>query len=271
MLAVRNLVNLHRELGEGQPSSEDWCTLVKEYSMRRLTFGADKLPATIGTSQMFRAKNAQLGTYVAGLWTGDLAKGLCWGPSLLAFMEDRKKPSYAANDQVAELRRPEKARAPSWSWTSVDGPLYFPCSRTFRKAWVGEIEVVDMTVDEKGCTGRLTLRGRVGVFDYQEPQQPASGMAQGGTGLLRKQGEEGVTAGICVLDVDRQRPRTGCHVLLVASSDMPRAFACFLVLDQMADGTFKRIGISTCNYPPQMRETLQKMVDGFEMQQLSIE
>lgn len=279
-LAVRNLVNLHREMGKAAPTSEHWCMLVEEYSMRRLTFGADKLPAMMGTSQMFRAKNPQqLGRYVAGLWSGDLARGLCWGPSLVAFQEDRKRPGYAGNDLLAPFTRPEQARAPSWSWASVDGSLYFPCSRTFVKPWVGEIEVLDIAMDEKGCGGTLILRGRVGVFDYEAPAKPAQNMAQGEVGVLRKQrgGEEEEeekgtdTAGNCVLDFDRHRPRTGCHALLAASSDMPRAFACFLVLEKMADGTFRRIGVSSGFWPPFMREAFQKMVDGLEMQQLSIQ
>lgn len=269
-LAVRNLVNSHRRLGEGQASSEHWYKVVEEYSMRRLTFGKDKLPAMMGTSQMFGAKNGGLGGYVAGLWRGELAKGLCWGASLVAFKEVRKRPGYASNDEVAEFRRPDKARAPSWSWASVDGSVYFPCSRTVGgKPWVGEIEVVDVQLDAEGSAGRLVVGGRVGVFDYSRSQQP-----HGGTGVLSKAGDEegeSMSAGICVLDFDRRRARAGCHALLVASSNMPRAYACFLVLDKRADGTFRRIGLSTIFNWADEQEGWQKKVEGLAMQQLTIE
>lgn len=284
-LAARNLVTLHRALGQAPktpPTSENWCMLVEEYSTRRLTFGSDKLPAMIGTSQMFRAKNPKLEKYVAGLWSGDLARNLCWGPSLLAFNEDRRRPGYAGHDILAQFTRPDsdKPRAPSWSWAAVDGSLYFPCSRSLVKPWVGEVEILHVKMEdgEKGAAGTITLRGHMGVFDYEEPQ-PTPNVALGDVGMLRKpanneeqQGEGSYNvAGSCVLDFDRHKPRKGCHVLLVASSDMPRAFATFLVLEKMTSGNFRRIGISTIFLPPFMRESFQKMVEGLEVQQVSIE
>lgn len=269
-LPVLNLVNLHRELGDkSPPTSEQWCRLVEEYSMRRLTFAADKLPAMIGTSQMFRAKNASLGKYVAGLWSGDLARGLCWGPSLLQFKQDRKFPGYAVNDLLAPFTRPEKPRAPSWSWASVDGSLYFPCSRRFINPWVGEVEVLDIELDGNGCADTIFLRGRVGVFDYYEPQQ--QNVALGEVGLLRKQGDEGNVSGCCVLDLGRHRQRTDCYVLLVAScKTQKQVFTCYVVLEKVADGKFRRIGISTKRHLLQKPDALNEMADGFEVQQLSI-
>lgn len=299
-LAVRNLVNLHRAMGQvtttttttatatatAPPTGEQWCMLVEEYSRRRLTVGTDKLPAMMGTSQLFRARSPPLGAYVAGLWRGDLARGLCWGPSL-ALHEDRKRPGYASHDVLAPWTRPDPARAPSWSWASVDGPLYFPCARRFQTPWVSEIEVLDIQLDRNknkgGGAGTLTLRGRVGVFTYEVPPPPAQeGLPQGDVGLLvqrqpaHPKEEDGihvhVPAGCCVLDLDRHRARTtGCHALLVASANMPRALACFLVLDKRADGTFRRIGVATSFSPPQGREAFQRMVDGLDMQQLSIQ
>lgn len=89
------------------------------------------------------------------------------GASLVMFKEDRKRPGYEGNDQVAEFGRPDQARAPSWSWASVDGSLYFPCARTVGgTAWVSEIEVVDVQMDGEGRAGRLVVGGRVGVSDY---------------------------------------------------------------------------------------------------------
>lgn len=273
-LTVSNLVQLHRELGHASPPTGDkWYKLVEEYSTRRLTFGTDKLPAMVGMSQMFRARNAGLGQYVVGLWSGDLGRGLCWGPSLLQFNQDRKRPGYVGNDLLAEFTRPEKPRAPSWSWASVDGSLYFPCSRTFIKPWVGELEVLDIQMDEKGCAGKLTLRGRVGgVFDYQEPQKTEN-VALGEVGWLRKKGDGGYVAGACVLDFDRHRSRTDCYALLAASSDMPRKFVGYVVLEKIAEGRFKRIGVAIdYRWPGESADReFREKIDELKMQQLSIE
>lgn len=289
-LAVRYLVDLHRQMGtprqeqgeedkRGQASpgplplpqmGEYWCVLVEEYSTRRLTFGTDKIPATVGMAHMFRARSPDLGEYVAGLWRGDLARGLCWGPRLLQWREDRKRPGYVGNDLLAPFARPDKTRASSWSWASVDGSLYFPCSRKFVQPWVGELEVLDIKVDEGGCrAGALTLRGRVGKFDYVEPKK--GNMAMGDVGLLNKPDEEGHYAGNCALDFDRHVPRKGCYALLAASLDVPRKFACFLVMEKIAEGMFRRIGISTVFYPPQRLHELASLVNSLELQQLTVE
>lgn len=264
-LAARNLILTHRRRGDGL-FSDHWYKLVEEYSTRRLTFGGDKLPAMMGTSQMFGANIGGLGGYVAGLWRSELAKGLCWGASLVMFKEDRKRPGYAGNDQVAEFGRPDHARAPSWSWASVDGPLYFPCARTVGDtAWVSEIEVVDVQMDGEGRAGRLVVGGRVGVSDYS-PMPPQSWNPNISMGMLAK-------AGVCALDFDRGQPRAGCHVLLVATLDFCRLMgACFLVLDKRPDGTFRRIGLSTVSLPSSEREAWRKDVfEGLAMQQLTIE
>lgn len=76
-----------------------WCMLIEEYSLSSLPFGMDKLPAILGISQMFHAKHTGLGQYVAaGLWSGDLVRGLCWSPSLLQSKQRRKIPGYKYND-----------------------------------------------------------------------------------------------------------------------------------------------------------------------------
>lgn len=80
-------------------------------------------------------------------------------------------------------------------------------------------------------------------------------------------------AGACALDFDRGQPRAGCHFLLVATLDFCRLMgACFLVLEKQADGTFRRIGLSTVSLPSSEREGWRKNVlEGLTMQQLTIE
>ncbi|KAK1751356.1 heterokaryon incompatibility protein-domain-containing protein [Echria macrotheca] len=78
-----------------------WYYWVAHLSRRRLTFSTDKLPSLAGLASKLATSGH--GTYVAGLWKEDLIIGLSWFP------------------QGTLIRH--KARAPSWSWASVDGPF----------------------------------------------------------------------------------------------------------------------------------------------------
>lgn len=78
-----------------------WAEIVDDYTQRLLSFPDDKLTAL---AAMASEVGANLGTtYLAGLWNKYLPAQLLWrlwaGPS----------------------KRPDKYRAPSWSWASVDG------------------------------------------------------------------------------------------------------------------------------------------------------
>lgn len=83
-----------------------WYYLTRQYSHRRLSYASDKLPALSGLAAEFR--NYTGDSYLAGLWKGDLAGGLLWAASTT----DR-------------LRRTTEYRAPSWSWASVEGEIYY--------------------------------------------------------------------------------------------------------------------------------------------------
>lgn len=83
-----------------------WYYLARQYSHRRLSYATDKLPALSGLAAEFR--NFTGDSYLAGLWRGDLVGGLLWAASTT----DR-------------LRRTKEYRAPSWSWASVEGEIYY--------------------------------------------------------------------------------------------------------------------------------------------------
>lgn len=272
--AVCNLVQLRRDLGSGPAAPLPkagmyWCMLIEEYSLRSLTFSKDKLPAMLGTSQMFRTEYPGLGQYVAGLWRGDLARGLCWGPSLSHLKQERKRPGYALNDACALFSRPERARAPSWSWASLDGSLYFPCSRAHNAPWESEIEVLDVKMAQKGHAITLVLRGKAAACQYVEPKQ--GNVALGEVGHLCTPGDESQTIGCCVLDFDRHSPRM-CYGLLTASIDTKAGkFVSFIVLEKVAESIFSRIGISTSFCPSNDSEGLTSLIDNLTTQELSIE
>ena len=84
-----------------------WEELVQRYSKRRLTFFSDKLPALSGIAKQLQPL---LGPgYFAGLWEQDLLHGLFWEVQLRVYP-----------------RRTTEYTAPTWSWASVDGQVFYP-------------------------------------------------------------------------------------------------------------------------------------------------
>lgn len=106
----------HAELARiGIPEHEHgmqvWWTVVQEYSKREMAVPSDKLIAISAIAEEFsvamsRQRNKNW-SYLAGLWRETLIFDLLWVTS-----KEGLKP------------RP-KYRAPSWSWASVDGTVYW--------------------------------------------------------------------------------------------------------------------------------------------------
>lgn len=89
------------------PILQHWMRVTISYSYRSATLQSDKLTALAGLATYF---SPILGpSYCAGIWGTSFLQQLCWhSPSNTTF-----------------LSCPRNYRAPSWSWASVDGPLYF--------------------------------------------------------------------------------------------------------------------------------------------------
>lgn len=83
-----------------------WHRLVEEYSERSLTDPQDKLVALEGLVERFAATSAD--TFVAGLWKRHFLDDLLWRPY--------PGGSYSHSPVY---------RAPSWSWASIDGPVWY--------------------------------------------------------------------------------------------------------------------------------------------------
>lgn len=90
---------------------EFWSTIVRQYSECSLTFGTDKLVALSGIAKQVRA--ALKDTYVAGMWRKRLELQLFWSRSLVL--------DWSGTEH--SMSRPSSYRAPSWSWTSIDGKI----------------------------------------------------------------------------------------------------------------------------------------------------
>ena len=86
---------------------EKWKDIVTDYSVRHLTFAADRLVALAAiTSQFARHCRFEPGDYVAGLWKPTILLDLLW---------------YSSRPESADRFIPWIA--PSWSWASVPGEL----------------------------------------------------------------------------------------------------------------------------------------------------
>ena len=132
-----------------------WQNMVESYTSLRLSHEDDRLPAFSGLAQQFQ-RHLQ-STYLAGLWKNNLMGDLLWS-SLEGWV--REEPRYCT-------RKPEKWRAPSWSWASVEGPIDFFSELEKYKTLTYKIDVITAectpsSVDQLGAVlqGRLVVKGR---------------------------------------------------------------------------------------------------------------
>ncbi|KAH7141074.1 hypothetical protein EDB81DRAFT_655599 [Dactylonectria macrodidyma] len=92
-----------------QESHSRWYNLVSDYTYCKLTNFSDKLIAMAGLANHFQASIGD-DEYVAGLWRSQLPQALCWR-------------TYTV---LMSAFRPSQYRAPSWSWTSLEGGRFYP-------------------------------------------------------------------------------------------------------------------------------------------------
>ncbi|KAJ4327851.1 hypothetical protein N0V84_001661 [Fusarium piperis] len=122
---------------------------VSSYSRRKLTFSTDKLPAFSGLAQRLQPLIGY--NYLAGLWAGDIRQGLLWG----------------AYETGKSLEHVKPYRAPSWSWASRDGPVYFRRELNDKASDPGDVEILEAQAEPKDkrapfaevTQGYLLLRG----------------------------------------------------------------------------------------------------------------
>ena len=91
-------------------SINSWQYLVEEYSSSFLTKPEDKLIALSGLAKEMSPLLHE--TYYAGLWRSALPQSLLWCST-----------RFQSNGRASV--RPSQYRAPSWSWASLDGEVYF--------------------------------------------------------------------------------------------------------------------------------------------------
>ena len=100
--------------------SEDWYVrwyqIVTNYSQRNLGYPSDIFPALSGLAKTIQPliSRSDEEYYMAGLFSGDIHRGLLW-------MVDAEGMS----ESQATASRAQPYRAPTWSWASIIGPIKF--------------------------------------------------------------------------------------------------------------------------------------------------
>jgi hypothetical protein len=118
-----------------------WSVLIGEYSKCELTFSKDKLVALSGLISALKNKGLARGHCWAGMWEADLPYCLLW---TRAAMDKSRWPKV----------RPYKYRAPSWSWASLECPIWTEwASGATESPLISHWEVKEDS--DKGLTGSL--------------------------------------------------------------------------------------------------------------------
>ncbi|KAN0096768.1 hypothetical protein V8E51_015573 [Hyaloscypha variabilis] len=129
-----------------------WIDGVANYTSREMTKSSDRFPALSGLAQAVIEVTGD--TYLAGLWRGDLFRGLLWSRAYLD----------SAQERTRHWTRPTEPeyRAPSWSWASINGPvnamhfLRMPQLRHF--ANLSQLQLLNVSITTRGTnpTGSLS-------------------------------------------------------------------------------------------------------------------
>ena len=130
-----------------------WYCLVSMYSVRKLTFGSDKLPAIAGIAKTAAAFTGY--SYIAGLWREDILAGLLW----------YRAGIEGSNEPLASLK------LPSWSWARFNGRIEFRGGKPNGTVRIVDdsCQAIDINYRSTGvlgnygevCHSRIELRGKV--------------------------------------------------------------------------------------------------------------
>ena len=209
---------------------ETWTSIVNGYSVTSLTKEEDKLVAISGIAK--RMQSLLDDVYLAGLWRKDLPFQLLWSVDDI---------SDTAATRV-RAKRPRPYRAPSWSWASLDGPVYAQGARYDNFViTILDADVTPVGADRTGQIkdGFIRLNGRV------IPAKLVDFMAEKLRYKLRVDSEE--LRGVCKLDTQIPDVSTlSVYYLPVRSyvfENDPTLFGLVLQTAAKGNGTYERIGI----------------------------
>lgn len=163
---------------------DTWQCIATDYSARSLTVSSDKLPALAGIARRFQELSGDV--YLGGVWKKSLLDDILWaheGMHKSYYAARPKSEKFPEMDLAAPAPgKPNRYRAPSWSWAAVDGAVRWPLAAENRKGKYFA-KVLDYKVTHKD----LDIFGEVtdGYLTLQAPlyKLPTDAVAQ----LLRDQ------------------------------------------------------------------------------------
>ncbi|OJD29431.1 het-domain-containing protein [Diplodia corticola] len=221
------------------------------YTPRFLTKKRDRLPAIAGVAR--RIQDRVGGGFLAGLWESDMIWGLLWSSRRLIGVkflnkdiEKEWKERWGA--QTLMVRPQGDARAPSWSWASLDGPTFHPTPRRWSGKHWSVAEILHYPVAAVGNTlgklddDRLILsapvrRGHVvldGERNTELQLQVRSSPQQEIKALLDEASESFIALG--KFDIEKNLPQTVWCILILNSMGL------ILVPHGGNERTFRRVG-----------------------------
>ena len=140
-------------------AQDNWHQIVAEYTALELSFETDIFPALQGVARVMQSQR-QTG-YYAGLWGDSFLLDLSW-----AYSESHRSAVY---------------RAPSWSWATHVGSVWYNYGRAGRpysiQASVKSVKTVPVGLDPLGAInyGELCIQGRcVSALDLELKRKPDS-------------------------------------------------------------------------------------------------
>ena len=109
----------------------EWRTIVGMYSRRKISIYTDKFPALSGLAK--KLSKLLQDEYIAGLWRKDLVDGLLWAveypnPVYVDIPKGLRAQAFPSLESLTlfqPVRDESEYVAPSWSWASVDMPVYY--------------------------------------------------------------------------------------------------------------------------------------------------
>jgi hypothetical protein len=216
---------------------DDWHWMVTNYSRLNLTHERDRLPAFAGLAKQMQEK--MQGGYLAGLWENFLYRDLLW----------------ITDGYDSRQKRPAICCAPTWSWASVKGCVYYEGSNIetvpHRDFSLKKVDCVpagpDIYGGLKSC--HLTVSGRVisAPLAYHSADDPSSETSHESFIQVEPNTEEAsfvLDYSAHLKEVGYIAPGETVYGLLIAEKDGAGHFLILKCQDEHTQ-TYERIGISS--------------------------
>jgi hypothetical protein len=220
----------------------DWQIIVSEYSRCRLTYRSDKLPALSGLASMYRRNTGY--TYVAGMWTENLADELLW----FCPLEQDYQPQNVEGKSTL-------VSEPSWSWISTDLAVRFKALGNTTGKWMTDFELIQLTGTDQAADDDIPYVLTIRAYFYRVSLQisrasrscillDGTGCEKLGRGVLDVPGGLSIVPRSCAAIVVRRKLQIGQRSMF-----QPLPYMTYLLLvvpapDAQGEERWRRIGLA---------------------------